>query len=145
MFTLLVSSVRGQTGNWQRVENLPLGTRVSLLTRPPVRITCILVRVTDDQLACDPIHHSLIRLGPGVFTFDRRLVREVRLSNGATKVAVGAAVGGGFGAVLGAARDTCKGCRGIEIVLGALVFGVIGAGVGKIFPFFHGKLVYKRR
>ncbi len=141
VFTLLASSAQAQTGDWQALENLPLGARISVLTRH--RMPCILVRVNDHELICAPTRHRWF--GPDTITFDRRSIREIRLPPpDGTNELIGIAIGGGAGAALGAARLNCTGCRGA----GALIFGMIGAVMGaqvsKRSPIVQGKLVYKR-
>ena len=141
VFTLLVSTAQAQTGNWRSVKNLPLGARISVLTWN--RITCILVRVNEDELVCAPIRHRWF--GPDTLTFGRQRIREIRLPPpDGTNELLGAAIGGSIGATVGALRYNCIGCRGA----GALLFGSIGAVVGakiaKHSPIVQGKLIYKR-
>lgn len=141
VFTLLASGARAQTGDWQAVVSLPLGARISVLTRH--RIPCILVRVNDDELVCAPVHRPWF--GSDTITFDRQRVREIRLSPpDGTNELLGAAIGGGAGAALGAARFDCMGCRSAGAFIFGMVGAVVGAKVAKHAPIVQGKLVYKR-
>lgn|SRR5579872_176233 len=141
VFTLLVSSAQAQTGDWQSVENLPLGARISVLTRH--RVPCILVRVNDDDLVCAPTPERWF--GPDTLTFQRQNIREIRLPPpDGTNELLGAAIGGGIGATVGAANSNCEGCGGARALIFGGILAVVGAKVAKRSPIVQGKLVYKR-
>jgi hypothetical protein len=76
IFVLLFgSSAQAQNGDWQAVENLKPGTRLTVKARH--NILCIFQSATDDELVCKPLR--FLHLGPGESRFDRQSVREIRL------------------------------------------------------------------
>jgi len=131
-------------GNWDAVEKLSPGVRISVKTS--VRLNCYFVSATDNGLVCSMQVH-----GPEWTTsydrrFERRRIKEVRVEySEATGSAVGAAVGGGVGAILG---GVAGGNGTITRGGGALLLGGLGAIVGGIagrdFPLVHGDVIYRR-
>jgi hypothetical protein len=133
--------VQAHTGDWQAVEKLTPGTRISV--RAQHRIRCVFQRATDDELACKRLYRSLALSSEIVF--DRQSVREVRLERSdEANGAVGALIGAGAGAAVGASNG--KGTATREG--GALLLGSIGAiagwFIGADFHILHGKSIYKR-
>jgi hypothetical protein len=142
LFVVLIfaSSGRAQTGDWQAVENLRPGTRISVKARH--RVGCVFQRATEDELACRRLYRSL-RLSSEI-VFDRQSVREVRLersdeANGAVVAAIGAGAGAAVGASNGSGTSTREG--------GAILLGGIGAIVGWFigneFHVLRGKSIYR--
>ena len=136
------STAQAQTGDWQAVENLKPGTRISVKARHRVR--CIFQGATLDELTCKR-SDRLFRTLSSEIVFDRQSVREVRLERSdEANAAVGAAIGAGAGAAAGASNGNGTLTRGG----GALLLGGIGAIVGWFFGadfhILHGKTIYKR-
>jgi hypothetical protein len=137
---ILVSAAQAQTGDWRAVENLAPGTRISVKIR--FHMLCDVTRVTDAALMCELVHQRIRR---GEMTFNRKLVREVRLEHSdQANTAIGASLGGGVGMTVGASLVNPS----LDRAAGALVLGTVGALVGGVFgrdfPIFHGKVIYKR-
>jgi hypothetical protein len=137
---ILVSAAQAQTGDWRAVESLAPGTRISVKIR--FHMLCDLTRVTDAALMCELVRQ---RIRPGEMTFNRKLIREVRLEHSDyANTAIGASLGGGVGSTVGASL----GNRSLDRPGSALVLGTVGALVGgafgRDFPIFHGKVIYKR-
>jgi hypothetical protein len=72
---MYVPGVQAHTGDWQAVEKLTPGTRISV--RAQHRTRCVFQRATDDELACKRLYRSLALSSEIVF--DRESAREVRL------------------------------------------------------------------
>lgn len=143
---LLASSTFAQKGDWRAVKELSPGTTISVKSghffgHDPL---CIFVRATDDRLVCELVLHGPSRIFlPSEAVYNRKRILDVRIEhNEDSNVLAGAAIGGGIGAALGAVSS--RSARGA----GALLFGLGGAGIGGIlgrdFPLFHGKVIYKR-
>ncbi len=135
------SSAQAQTGDWQAVQNLKPGTRISVKARH--RYLCSLESATEDELVCKVPEHRLSRLPPRI-TIPRGEVREVRLAPCQAKAAwIGAGIGAGVGAAVGASTGT--GSRGAGASMGALAGALVGGVVGATVPIFRrGKIIYKR-
>ncbi len=144
----LTWSARAQTGDWRTVKRLPPGTRISVKAgRSPIHsIICLFERASDDTLVCERVlSGSTRRVVPPEAVYERAGVREVRLERSdASNIAVGAVLGGGVGATLGATTTRDRTARGA----GALLLGIGGAALGgylgKEFPILHGEVVYRR-
>ncbi len=76
-FLIMASRTQAQTGDWQAVENVRPGSRISV--RAKYRVRCIFQRATQDELVCERIQSGLIRISLSEITFDRWSVREGRL------------------------------------------------------------------
>ncbi len=81
---------------------------------------------------------------PDDLTFDRRRIREVRLehSNGSNAL-VGAAIGGGAGAVFGAVGPNTDLNKGASTVVGAGFGILLGGFLGSALPVRHWRIIYK--
>jgi hypothetical protein len=145
LFVVLIfaSSGRAQTGDWQAVENLRPGTRISVKARH--RIRCIFQRASQDELACER-PDRLYRTLSSEIVFDRQSVREVRLersdeANGAVGAAIGA--GAGAGAAAGASNGNGTSTReGGAVLLGG-IGAIAGWFIGAQFHVLHGKCIYR--
>jgi len=140
---ILAPGARAQTGNWQAVENLAPGSRISVEVGH--RAICFFVVATHDALTCAPPRHRGFLFGPRKLTFPRQIVREVRLEHSeAADAAFGAVIAGGIGVTVGAG---VKGPQAANRWIGALflggVFGAFGGAIGRDFPLLHGQVVYK--
>jgi len=145
-FLLCAWGLHAQKGDWQAVKVLPPGTTISVKTghffgHDPL---CVVARVTDERLVCELLVHGPTRIFmPSEAVYDRKRILDVRVEHSEeTNVLTGAAIGGGLGAGLGAARSrTARGA-------GALLYGLGGAGIGGLlgrdFPVFHGRVIYRR-
>ena len=136
---LFGSNVQAQNGDWQAVQNLKRGTRISVKARH--RVICFFKTATDDELICKP--PRLFFLGRAEARFDRQSVREVRIKrNEENDGWIGAGAGAGVGAAVGVNTGTPRGGKAIvDTLLGAFLGGMV-AGVVPIFH--HDKTVYKR-
>ena len=142
-------------GNWNAVENLSVGTPISVLAPNSHHLLCYFERATDDELCCEPLWPGIPPPAwpvpyprryppvPAEYVFKRIMVQEVRLEHGeATNGRIGMGIGGGVGAALGAARwnDTPA--------AGALVVGLVGSAIGRLVgrahPIFHRQVIYER-
>lgn len=137
---VLVSAAQAQTGAWRAVENLAPGTRISVKIR--FHMLCDVTRVTDAALMCELLHQ---RIRPGEMTFNRKLIREVRLEHSdPANTAIGAALGGGVGVTVGASLGNRSLDRPAAALVLGTVGGLLGGAFGRDFPIFHGKVIYKR-
>ena len=143
---LLTSYAQAQKGDWQAVKELPPGTMISVKSgyffgHDPL---CVFEKATEDRLECELVLHGPSRIFlPSDAVYNRKRILEVRVEHSEdSNVLIGAAIGGGIGAGLGAARTPAE--RGA----GALIFGLSGAALGGLlgrdFPIFHGKVIYRR-
>ncbi len=140
----IVPAAHARTGHWRDVMRLRAGTPISVKPANESRVLCIFVRATKNELSCDRFWSSPPPYVPPIesrYRFDRRIVREVRLEHSdRANAAIGMGVGAGIGAGLGEASSA----RG----LGAVIFGALGAYIGKEVgrdaPLFHRKVIYKR-
>jgi hypothetical protein len=131
--------------DWGNVQNLDVGTAISVKDKAGAKYHGELVRVSADSLVIDSDERRL----PGRIIRLRKLekddVREVRLVKPIVSMVAGTAIGGGIGAGLGVAADsTAKSheYRGlIAFLLGSLGAG-IGLAVASHHPFIKGKVVY---
>jgi hypothetical protein len=128
--------VQAQTGDWQAVQKLNPGTRISV--RAQHRFPCLLEYATADELSCKVPDNRLIRL-PYKITIRRGDIREIRLESSQAKDGwIGAGIGAGMGVVLGAST-------GKRSPIPALGGAMIGGVVGTMVPIFrHGKIVYRQ-
>ncbi len=137
---LLTASAQAQTGDWQAVQNLKAGTRISVKAQK--RYVCSLEHATPDELVCEAVLPRLTRQ-PSRISIPRGAIREVRLEPSQTKSGlIGAGIGAGVGAAVGASSGT--GSRGAGAFVGALGGAALGGLVGTIVPIFRrGKVIYK--
>jgi len=143
LFLVLALGAQAQNADWNEVRNLPPGSRISVKTR--FRVLCDFDWATDDELVCEPVSYSPFYRGPTELLFDRKRVREVRLEHSdETNSAIGAAVGGGTGAIIGAVGHSDTITRGGGALLLGGIGSLIGGSFNKEFPITHGKVVYKR-
>jgi hypothetical protein len=144
LFTLATAAqARKPAGDWQIVKNLAPGTRISVKSK--FRDLCVFESATDNTLVCEPALLGTAITNPIPFRFKRTRVREVRLEFSDSENGVlGAIVGGGIGAILGAIGGGQTYSRGGS----ALVIGGLGALVGSVvarnFPIRHGAVIYRR-
>ena len=141
---LFGSNAQAQTGDWQAVENLKLGTRV--IVKAQHRYACSVEGTTEEQLVCEV--HQPRSFRTTTLTIPRAEIREVRtLPNQSKDAWIGAGIGAGAGAVT--AASTSRTSRGANAFFGALAGGLVGGIVGMTVPVFqlifqHGKIIYKR-
>ncbi len=132
---LFAASTPAQNTDWQAVQNLKAGTRISVKAQE--RYSCTFVHATEDILVCN-VPRPFRR--PLPVSVPRPEVREVRLKpNRAKHGLIGAGIGAGAGA--GAAASSGK-SAGVGALGGALGGSVAGLIVGGLFD--RGRLVYKR-
>jgi hypothetical protein len=135
-----------QGSNWQHVQALPIGSSINVKART-THLGCTLKSVDADSLTCT--HRKDV-------TFQRSDVLNIRITHRVRSTLVAAALGGGVGAVIGAAsiggcsqqqRQSFLGC--FQIVSradGAALIGGVGAivaaPIGYSTDFTH-STVYK--
>ncbi len=139
---VLASAAQAQAGDWRALEHLAPGSRISVKIR--FHVLCDFRGATDTILVCEPVRRRTL-IGPGVVTFDRKRIREVRLEHSdEANTAIGATLGATVGAAVGASlRSTSLTRGGSALLLGGA--GAIGGGfAGRDFPILHGKVIYKR-
>jgi hypothetical protein len=152
---------RTSEGNWQVVQNLSIGTPISVKARAP-HLMCYFERATDDALFCQPLR----RRGPATsrrpypspfplplppqpaeYVFKRQEIREIRLEHSeGTNQMLGALTVGGVMAAIGAARNGNSSglTRGGGALWGGAIGALIGGVFGRDFPLFHRKVIYRR-
>jgi hypothetical protein len=148
---LLTSNMSGQKGDWAAVEELPAGTPISVLYgKFPIHDRCTFENATNDKLICErnPQLSSRIFIPiplPNEAMYSRKHIRAVRLEySDAHNIFVGMAIGAGAGAAIGAAGSGDPKARGGAAVLFGLGGGVLGGFLGKNFPIFHRKTIYRQ-
>jgi hypothetical protein len=128
--------------NWQVVEQLALGTAISVKGKGRHRFACKFVGATADTLDCQAETLPGPNLfPPPVFHFHRTDVRQVQLEHPrATGVIAAAVIGGVLIGLTTIPRS------GPVDPLGALMVGGLGAaiagGIGHSFP-VHGRVIYQ--
>jgi hypothetical protein len=140
---LLGWNAQAQTGDWQAVENLKLGTHV--IVKAQHRYACSVEGTTEEQLVCEVRQPRSFRTT--TLTIPRAEIHEVRtLPNQSKDAWIGAGIGAGAGAVT--AASTSRTARGANAFFGALGGAGVGALVGGMVAVFQvifqrGKLIYK--
>lgn len=138
---LLVSIAAAQLDNWNNVQRLPIETKIKVQLKSGRTFGhCFVAAVSDDTLTCD------IRAGRRFGTWSRERVYPrdnvkavFHVHNGPL---IGAAVGAGTGAILGATKASC--CRGANALIGAGLMAMPGIVIGTMAdPFFHGRAIYR--
>jgi hypothetical protein len=146
--TLFLAPVAfAQTGSWQAVKQLDPGTKISVqLARHSLHSTCYFQSATDDQLFCERVLRGVSRvLIPPDAAYERKYVNEVRLEHSdRSNAVIGTAIGGSIGATLGAAKGNGTLTRGGGALLLGTGGALVGSFVGRDFPIFHGKVIYRQ-
>jgi len=144
LFTLATAAQAAKpTGDWQTVKNLAPGTRISLKSN--VRLLCVFESATDDVLICEPALIGTSITNPVPLHYQRAKVREVRLEfSDSENAALGAVVGGGIGATLGAIGGGQTPTRGGAALLGGALGALIGGIAARNFPIRHSTVIYRR-
>lgn len=134
------SRPQAQTGDWQTVQNLQPGTRLTVKGRKTY--SCFFEHATADELICEGRRPFAIRR-PLSFTIPRTEIREIRVKPSQSKHGcIGAVAGAAVGAAVGASR--AKGPRGAGAVIGAPAGALVGGMVGLTIAIFRrGKVIYK--
>jgi hypothetical protein len=128
--------------DWQRVKQLPLHTKVHIVSDKMKR-TCSIDSVTDDSVSCSS--------GGSVNSFQREDIKSIkgvrRMRSALGGAAIGAGVGfiAGVAASLGQPRDAFiyippAAAGGVLAVIGA----VPGAAIGAPTDFLRGPTMYQR-
>ena len=147
---LLAAGALAQTGNWQAVQDLQPGTRISVRANHSFgRNPCFFLSANDEQLVCERVLHSRRRMIispiPPEAVYQRSRVREVRLEHSeAANTMAGAGIGAGVGAALGASVNNGTVTRGGGALLLGGLGALVGGSFGREFPIIHGKVVYRR-
>lgn len=141
---LIAAEARAQAGDWNAVQSLKIGTRISIKITPQKRTyVCYLRSVSADELTCR-IRKPIFMPGPSTMTFARGDIREVRLRRYPERGEhIGAGIGALAGAAIGAARVPAA--RGLGAAIGAGLGALLGMPLGAIFSIFaRDKLVYRQ-
>jgi len=137
------TQARKPGGDWQIVKNLAPGTRISVKSK--FRDLCVFESATDTTLVCEPALLGTAITNPIPLRFKRTKVREVRLEFSDSENGVlGAIVGGGVGAVLGAIGGGQTYSRGGSALLVGGLGALVGGVVARNFPIRHGAVIYRR-
>jgi hypothetical protein len=146
---LLASLVQGQTAaagsNWQRVQQLPLHTRVHVSADGKSRL-CSIDKVDETQLTCSAGRV----METSHFTFQRGNIKSIKASHQMRSTLVGAGVGAAAGAIIGVAingggPDQLIHFSNAEVGgVGAIIFAVPGAVIGLATDFTRSPTVYRR-
>lgn len=131
--------------DWTLVEGLPAGLPISIKAGAHWH-HCAFDWADDIQIQCsiDPPPRMFSGvLVPAPYVFRRDEVRKIRVERANESTMAGAAIGAGAGAMLGALHP--RGTPATAVALGdGFIFGFLGAGIGRVVPLVHGKLIYER-
>lgn len=135
------SRPQAQTGDWQVVQNLQPGTRLTVKGRKTY--LCSVEYATEDELVCEGRRPFAMRRPPSA-AIPRAEIHEIRLEPSQSKHGcIGAVIGAGVGAAVGASKN--KGVRRAGALVGAPAGALVGGMVGLAVPIFRrGKVIYKR-
>ena len=145
---LLASLVQGQTAtagsNWQRVQQLPLHTKVHISADSKSRL-CSIDKVDETQLTCSA--GRVVETSH--FTFQRGDIKSIKVSRHVRSTLVGAGVGAAAGAIIGVAINGGPNqfihFANAEVGgAGAIVLAVPGALIGLATDLARGPTVYRR-
>ena len=124
-----------QVGAWQRVEALPVGTRV--LVGNLGHVPCVIAEVNDYALGCS--------MHGWVYWVERSRITRVSRTRSAGAALLGglagAAAGGSWSA---AASGSQTAGRGLRILVSAAVGAGAGYLVGHVFDDLEGEVLYVR-
>jgi hypothetical protein len=126
-----VASPASAASDWQRVERVPLHTKVHVDADKKGR-TCLLDSVNDQSLTCTSGHTGR--------TFSRAEIKSVKLTRYGWSTLGGLAIGLGVGGAIAATGPSDSIARGAA---GGLCI-VAGAVVGGMTDMFRGPVVYRR-
>ncbi len=141
----------GAGSNWEQVKALPVSAKVHISTDRG-GTTCRLFKVTNDTLTCARGANAAGTV------FQRPEIRHIKLAHYGRSTLVGAAIGGGTGATVGAIGGRTKPCpssqgfclNGIGIGTGGVAAisgvagGLLGSVVGGVFDITRGNSIYIR-
>jgi hypothetical protein len=122
------TTAHAQNRDWQAVQNLKPGTRISIKAQE--RYLCTFENASQDELTCEGVHPRVTRQ-PSRISIPRREIREVRLPPNQAKYGwIGVGIGAGVGAAGGL----------VGVLGGAAAGGILGTMV----PIFRrGKVIYE--
>lgn len=161
LFILLAASVlqaqdtppnvrSAEGGNWERVKALPMYTNLHIATDHGGK-SCRVFAVTEETLTC-------AKGGRAGSVLQRAEIRHIRVTHYGRSTLVGAAIGGGIGAMAGAItgkRQPCSnpqsiclngigaGPGGVAAIFGA-AGGLLGGVVGGLADLSGGRSIYIR-
>ncbi len=128
--------------DWQRVQHLPLHTKVHIASDHKGRV-CTIDSITDDSLTCSA--RSVVKSSQ--YTFQRSEIKSIKVTRYAFSALAGAGIGAGLGAGIGAAIGasgdgffTKREVAGVIAVIGVVPGALIGWGT----DFAKGPTVYRR-
>jgi len=145
---LLASLAQGQApaagSNWQRVQQLPLHTRVHVSADGKSRL-CSIDKVDETQLTCSA--GRVVETSH--FTFQRGDIKTIKVSHQMRSTLVGAGVGAAAGAIIGVAINGGSNqfihFSNAEVgAVGAIILAVPGAFIGLATDFTRSPTVYRR-
>jgi hypothetical protein len=145
IFLLASQHIAEAQNDWQRVINLTTGTLITVKMKTGDRYNGSFVAAVMDGLSMD----SDERAHPGRITRRRDLtrsdIREVRRLQKLKSVLVGAAIGGGTGAVIGIAVDSAARSnedKGLATAVFTLLGAVMGAMIARHTSLIKGEKIY---
>src|ERR1035441_4473956 len=137
----------GQAGsNWDRVKAVDPGTPIRLQGESGRRVFCDVLQVDDTQLICSRSRRILFFPMSDRMVYQRKQVREVRLTRRLLSSVVGAGIGVGAGVGVGyglenqATRAEDPGL--LQFTFG-LLGGLVGEAVGQGTDFLGGPVIYR--
>jgi hypothetical protein len=143
--TFIFSEAFAQTGDWQRVRNLPSGEPLVLTTRAGERYHGGLVRATEDSVSIDSDERAFPGRRQRLRNFPKSEVREIRSYRPRASIlavtGIGAAVGAGLGAGIDAAARSNED-RGLATALFTLLGGALGWAIGRHSTLIKGERIY---
>jgi hypothetical protein len=135
-----IAFARSPKGNWQAVEDLPIGWRIAVVT--DFTFPCIFIQATHDQLTCSVPRDRGDEPRPQVTHVHRSAIREIRADrrNGANALAA-AGLGTGAGAIFGVIATSST--KGPLAYFFGLAGGLMGAHTGRDVHVLRGKVIYR--
>ena len=130
------SLAQAGSGDWTRVQNLPVHSAVSVKTKAGAKYHGALVSVTADSLAIDSDEPAFPGRAVRRREFRREDVREIRRIARGTSMLTGAAIGGAAGAGIGIGLDATAKSHEYRGLM-AFLMGALGAGLGVAIAHHH--------
>jgi hypothetical protein len=143
--TFFFSEGFAQTGDWQRVRNLPLGEPLVLTTRAGERYHGGFVRATEDSVSIDSDERAFPGRRKRLRDVPRSDVREIRRYRPDASTLAVTGIGAGVGAGLGAGIDAgarSNEDRGLATALFTVLGGALGWAIGRHSTLIKGERIY---
>jgi hypothetical protein len=141
-FSLLPSFAQAQNRDWNALLALRPGAAIKVYADKNVH--CDFDYVTDEVLVCQIPRHNSFFIPAPPFSFSRAQVREVHLEHPKANAAIGALVGGIFGAAVMMKGTVFARDRRAAGLIGGVGGGALGGEIGQMIPVIRGTVIYKR-